>query len=779
MDDGGFGIGTSSPRVEDWRLLQGRGRYAADVALPGQAYLYVLRSPHAHARLRTLEASAARAAPGVLAVLSGAEAAADGLGGLPANIGRRRADGSPAPVPPRPLLAQGMVRHIGDPVAAVVAESLAQALDAAELVEVEYDPLPAVTTAADARAQGAPLVWPDAPGNVAFVAAQGDRAAVERAFAAAHHVARLDFSVSRVTAAPLEPRAALGLYDPGDERFIIHTSVQAPHQLKSLLAGAIFKVPEHRVRVVVRDVGGSFGMKGGVYAEFALVLWAARRLGRPVRWTSERTEAFLADEHARDNLSHVELALARDGKFLALKLDAAINIGAYPSPRSALPVNNIGGVAGVYTTPHIAATATGYFSHTQLTTPYRGSGRPEASFAIERVIDVAAAELGIDRVELRRRNLIPAGAMPFKTGLTFTYDCGEFERVMDATLALADWAGFERRRAEARARGRLRGIGIANAIEVAGGPYPTVAPENAELRAAPDGSLTLMIGTQSSGQGHETAYSQIVAGRLGLAPSRIRVLQGDTDVVAAGRGSGGSRSLPVGGSVVSLAVDKLIAKGKLLAAQLLEAAQEDIEFKDGKFAVAGTDRAVDLLSVIKAAFDPGKIPPGVEPGLAESAGFLPPAVTFPNGCHVAELEIDPETGAVQVLRYSVVDDVGRVMNPLLLKGQIHGGVTQGLGQALSEAIRYEPATGQLLSGSFMDYAMPRAADVPPFAVESHEVPTAVNPLGAKGAGEAGTVGALPCVINAVVDALAPLGIRHLDMPASPERVWRAIREAKG
>ena len=779
MNDSTFGIGTASPRVEDARLLQGRGRYAADVALPGQAYLHVLRSPHAHAKLGTIDSAAARAAPGVLAVLTGAEVAADRLGSLPANTGRRRADGSPTPVPQRPLLAQGTVRHIGDPVAAVVAESLAQAIDAAELIEIDYAPLPAVTTAAAARADGAPLVWPDAPGNIAFVVAQGDRAAVERSFAAAHHIARLDFAVSRVTAAPLEPRAALGLYDPGDERFIIHTGVQGPHQLKSLLASAIFKVPEHRVRVVVRDVGGSFGMKGGLYAEFALVLWAARRLGRPVRWTSERGEAFLADEHARDNLSRVELALDREGKFLALKLDALLNIGAYPSPRSGLPVNNIGGVAGVYTTPHIAATATGVFTHTQLTTPYRGSGRPEASYAIERVIDIAAAELGFDRVSLRRRNLIPAGAMPFKTGLVFTYDCGEFEEVMDETLALADWAGFERRRTEAKARGKLRGIGIANAIEVAGGPYPTAAPENAELRAAPDGSLSLMIGTQSSGQGHETAYAQIVAGRLGVAPERIRVLQGDTDVVAAGRGSGGSRSLAVGGSAVSLAVDKVIAKGKLFAVHLLEAAVEDIEFAGGKFTVAGTDRAVDLASVVKAAFDPLKIPAGVEPGLAESAGFLPSTVTFPNGCHISELEIDPATGATQILRYSVVDDVGRVMNPLLLKGQIHGGVTQGLGQALLEAIRYEPATGQLLSGSFMDYAMPRAADLPLFAVESHAVPTAVNPLGAKGAGEAGTVGALPCVINAVVDALAPLGLRHIDMPATPERIWRAIRAARG
>ncbi|HUI18555.1 MAG TPA: molybdopterin cofactor-binding domain-containing protein, partial [Alphaproteobacteria bacterium] len=460
-----------------------------------------------------------------------------------------------------------------------------------------------------------------------------------------------------------------------------------------------------------------------------------------------------------------------------LKLDALLNIGAYPSPRSGRPVNNIGGVAGVYTTPHIAATATGVFSHTQLTTPYRGSGRPEASYAIERVIDVAAAELGLDRVSLRRRNLIPAGAMPFKTGLVFTYDCGEFEAVMDETLVLADWAGFERRRAEAKARGKLRGIGLANSIEVAGGPYPTVVPENAELRAAPDGSLSLMIGTQSSGQGHETAYAQIVAGRLGVAPERIRVLQGDTDVVAAGRGSGGSRSLAVGGSAVSLAVDKVIAKGKRFAAHLLEAAIEDIEFAGGKFTVAGTDRTIDLASVVKAAFDPLKIPPGVEPGLAENAGFLPSTVTFPNGCHICELEIDPATGATEILRYSVVDDVGRVMNPLLLKGQIHGGVTQGLGQALLEAIRYEPETGQLLSGSFMDYAMPRAADLPLFAVESHAVPTAVNPLGAKGAGEAGTVGALPSVINAVVDALAPLGIRHIDMPATPERIWRAIREA--
>ncbi len=541
----------------------------------------------------------------------------------------------------------------------------------------------------------------------------------------------------------------------------------------------MLRVPHTQVRVVTADVGGSFGMRSGLYPEMALALWATRRLGRPVKWTASRREGFVSDEHGRDNVSTVELALGANGTFMALRVAITLNVGAYLTPRSAGPgTNNIGGVAGVYTTPVIHSQTTGVFTHTTPTGPYRGAGRPEATYAIERVIDVAARELGIDPIELRRRNLIPSSAMPYKTGLVFTYDCGDFARGMDMTLGLADHAGFEKRRLEARTRGKLRGLGVANPIEVAGGPYTAVNPDTAALRVNPDGSVTLFAGSTSMGQGNETAFAQIVAERLGVPPERIQVRAGDSDALGAGRGNGGSGALTVGGSAVTRAADKIIERGRRIAAHLLEAGVDDIVLRDGRFAVVGTDRGVAFADVARAAYAPGRLPAGMEPGFSETAAFVPPAVTFPNGCQVCEVEIDEETGAVSVVRLTVVDDVGRMVNPMLVKGQIHGGVVQGLGQGLFELVAYDAETGQLLAGSFMDYALPRAADVPSFHVDSHEVPTRVNPLGAKGVGEAGTVGALPALMNAVNDALAPLGVRHLDMPVTAERVWRAIQEAK-
>jgi carbon-monoxide dehydrogenase large subunit len=531
--------------------------------------------------------------------------------------------------------------------------------------------------------------------------------------------------------------------------------------------------------VVTGDVGGSFGMRSGIYPELVLVLWAAKRLGRPVKWTSSRREGFVTDEHGRDNVSSVELALDAGGKFLALRVTTLVDIGAYLTPRSAGPAtNNVGGVAGVYTTPAIHVQTTGVYTNTTPTGPYRGAGRPEATYAIERVIDIAARELRIDPVELRRKNLIPAQAMPFKTGLVFTYDCGDFARVMEMALALSDHAGFDQRRAEARRRGQLLGVGIANPIEVAGGPYTALNPDTAEMRVNPDGSVSLFAGSTSMGQGNETAFAQIVSDRLGLPPTLIQVFWGDSDALGAGRGNGGSGAVSVGGSAVLRATEKVIERGRRVAAHLLEAAPDDVALRDGRFIVAGTDRGVTWSRVARAAYQPRQLPPGLEPGFSETAAFTPPAVTFPNGCHVCEVEIDEETGAVRVTRYGVVDDVGRMINPMLVKGQIHGGVVQGLGQGLAEVLTYEASTGQLLSGSLMDYAIPRADDVPLFDVDSHEVPTRVNPLGAKGVGEAGTVGALPALLNAVNDALAPLGVRHLDMPVTPERVWRAIRDAK-
>ena len=624
-----------------------------------------------------------------------------------------------------------------------------------------------------------PAVWADAPDNVAFVWEAGNRDAVARGFAGAAHVTRLEFVVTRVAAAPLEPRAAVGEWDRRAGRYTLHTGIQAPHGLRQLLADQVFRVPQSHLRVITGEVGGSFGMRSGAYPEHALVLWAAKRLGRPVKWTSDRREGFVTDEHGRDNVSTAELALDAQGKFLALRVAITLNIGAYITPRSAGPgTNNVGGLAGTYTTPAIHVQTTGVFSNTTPTGPYRGAGRPEATYAIERVIDVAAHELGIDPIELRRRNLIPSSAMPFKTGLLFTYDCGDFARGMEMALKLADRSGFEKRRVEARQRGKLRGLGIANPIEVAGGPYTAMNPDTAELRVNPDGSVSLFTGSTSMGQGNETAFAQIVCDRLGVPPERVQVFWGDSDALGAGRGNGGSGALTVGGSAVTRATEKVIERGRRIAAKLLEAAPEDIVHRDGKFTVTGTDRGVTFANVARAAYVPRQLPPGMEPGFSEEAAFTPPSVTFPNGSQICEVEIDEDTGVVRIVRHSVVDDVGKMVNPMLVKGQIHGGVVQGLGQGLYEELTYDSSTGQLLAGSFMDYAMPRADDMPTFDVDAHEVPTKVNPLGAKGVGEAGTVGALPALLNAVNDALAPLGVRHLDMPVTPERVWRAIQDAK-
>jgi carbon-monoxide dehydrogenase large subunit len=748
------------------------------VNLAHQAHAALVRSPHAHARIGKIDARAALRMPGVLAVLTAAELTADRVGDLPTDRNRKRADGSPAFPTPRPALARGRARHVGDPVAMVVAETLQQALDAVGHVKVDYEPLPAVAATAAARRPGAPAVWDEASDNVAFVAQAGHPDAVARAIEQAPHVTRLDYVVTRVAVAPLEPRAAVGEYDRRTGRYTLHTGIQGPHGTRQLVAG-VLKVPLSHLRVITADVGGSFGMRSGLYPEMILVLWASKRLGRPVKWTSDRREGFVTDEHGRDNVSRVELALDRDGTFLALRVAITLNVGAYLTPRSAGPgTNNIGGVAGMYTTPVIHHQTTGVFTNTTPTGPYRGAGRPEATYAIERVIDVAARELGMDPVALRRKNLIPSSAMPFKTGLVFTYDCGDFARGMDMALSLADHGGFEKRRAEARTRGCLRGLGIANAIEVAGGPYTSVNPDTTQICVNPDGSVTVSTGSTSMGQGNETAFAQIVAETLAVPVERIQVLWGDTDALGTGRGNGGSGALTVGGSAVLRASERIVERGRKIAARMLEAAPEDIAYKDGRYSVAGTDKGVAFADVARTAYTPRQQPAGLEPGFTESAAFTPPAVTFPNGCQVCEVEIEEATGVLRIVRHTVVDDVGRMVNPLLVKGQIHGGVVQGLGQALFEDLVYDPDTGQLLSGSFMDYAMPRADDVPFFEVDSHEVPTAVNPLGAKGVGEAGTVGALPALVNAVNDALAPLGIRHLDMPMTPERIWRAIREAK-
>jgi carbon-monoxide dehydrogenase large subunit len=714
----------------------------------------------------------------VLAVLTGEDAAREGFGTFSSRVMRKRPDGRPNVVPPYRVLALERVRHVGDAVAAIVAETVAEAKDAAELIEVEYAALPSVTATADAAKPGAPVLWDDIPNNVVFVHDQGNQKGVDEAFARAAHVARFDFTVSRVTAAPMEPRSALGAWDPADQRYTLTAGLQSPHQIRSELAERIFKIPTHQLRVIAPDVGGGFGMKGSPFPELALVLWGARAVGRPVKWVSERSEGFASDHHARDNVSKAELALDKDGKFLALRVDVTANLGAYLAVSGIhCPTNNLGGLAGVYTTPHIHVHVVGVTTNTNPTSAYRGAGRPEATYALERVIDVAARDLGIDPAELRRRNLIPVSSMPYDTRFIFKYDSGDFVKNLDMALELGAWRGFEARRAEAKRHGKLRGIGIANPIEIAGGPPDVPLEEGAEIRFDPAGGVTVLMGTHNHGQGHETTFRQIMVDLLGVPYDTIRLVCGDTDQVIHGKGTFGSRSMSSGGSALVRAAEKIVARGKRLAAHLLEAAEADIEFADGAFTVAGTDKAIDIVALAQASYRIAGLPRDLEVGMTEAAVVIPAGPTFPNGTHVCEVEVDPDTGAVEIVRYSVVDDVGVMVNPLIVKGQIHGGVAQGVGQVLFEQVAYEPASGQLLSGSFMDYCMPRADDLPSIAVSSHEVPAKSNPLGVKGAGEAGTIGALPAAMSAIVDALRPLGVQHLDMPATPERVWRAIQSA--
>jgi carbon-monoxide dehydrogenase large subunit len=767
-----FGIGQGVPRFEDPRLLRGGGRYVDDITLPGMAFGYVLRSPHAHARIRAIDTAAARAAPGVLAVLTGADWRAFGWGDLPVPGGLKRRDGAPMYRPRYPALVADRVRWVGDYVAFVVAETYLEAASAAELIAVDYEPLPAVVSTAGASAAGAPLVFDDCPDNICFVHVEGDKAATDLAFAGATHVMRQHFLINRVTAVSMEPRGSIGVYSATDGRYTIYTTLQRVHPFRADLS-AIMKVPETRIRVVAGDIGGSFGMKSAVYNEVALVLLGSRLTGRPVKWISTRSEAFLSDAQARDNVIDAELALAADGTFLALRVKSVIGVGAYLQTAMPACLANLGSLAGVYRTPAIHADVTGVFTNTNPIRPYRGNGRPEAAYVIERMVDLAADELAIDPAELRRRNSIPPEAMPFKTGLTFTYDSGEFEKNMDLALRLADATGFPARRKEARTRGRLRGLGISNTIERAGAP----SFEGAEIRFDRSGTVTLVTGAVNQGQGHETTFKQIICDRLGLDPADIQYLQGDTDQVFFGEGTGGSRSATLGGSAVDAAAGKVIEKARAIAAFALKVDPGAVNFATGVFSAPGTNQTLTLKEVAKLAANPARLPRGMEPGLVETAVYRGEAENFPNGCHVCELEIDPETGSVEILRYSVVDDVGTVLNPLILHGQITGGIAQGVGQILCEDIAFD-ASGQLLTGSFMDYAMPRASDISAIAIRSNPVPTKTNPLGVKGAGEAGTVGAMPAVANALVDALSEFGVRHIEMPATPERIWRAIQGEK-
>jgi aerobic carbon-monoxide dehydrogenase large subunit len=769
-----FGIGQPVRREEDPRFLTGRGQYTDDFNPPNLAHAAVVRSHVARARIRRIDTDAAKAVPGVLAAFTAEDMS--GLGPMPILVPTlrqlERPDGSPMPIPERHALARDYVAHLGEGLALVVAETREAAEDAAELVELHLEELPPVVTTAQALTDGAPAVWQAVPDNVAFRVRLGDKAAVQQALDQAEHVVRAEIPVSRIAVNPMEPRGAIGDHDPASGSYTLISGHQNPHDLRDFLADHVLKIGRERLRVISPDMGGGFGMRADTSPEFALVLFAAERLGRPVKWIADRSETFLADPHGRDMILDVRLGLDQDGRFTGLRVDCVAALGAYLTFFSPLPTfGNLPGVAGPYTTPVIYGEVRGVFTNTTPIAPYRGAGRPEASLAIEHVIDVASREIGIDRVELRRRNLIPADRMPYQTGLTFKYDCGDFGRVFERALEVADHAGFASRRAQAEAEGRLLGLGLASTVEQSAGLFD----EAAELTFEPDGTVTLGIGTHSHGQGHETVFKQVLAERLGISFEKIRFVQGDTTKVAYGHGTGGSRASGLGSGALVRAAEAVIEKGKEIAAHLFEASAVDVRFADGRFTIAGTDRSLSLDEVARAALEREDLPEELCGGLAGAGRFKHESgPTFPNGCHVCEVEVDPETGMLRLTRYHAVGDYGTVLNPLLLEGQVHGGIVQGLGQILLEDLDYDPRTGQLRTGSFMDYAMPRAAQVPPIRFESAPVPTEKNPLGVKGVGESGTVASMPCVMNAIIDALAPFGVRTLSMPATPEKVWRAL-----
>jgi carbon-monoxide dehydrogenase large subunit len=770
-----FGVGQSVRRVEDQRLLTGTGRYTDDISLPRQSHAYFLRSPHAHARLTRIDATAARTAPGVIGIVTGADLEKAGVGPIPCMVPMRNRDGSKMTMPKRPAIATERVRFVGDIVALVVAESYAEAKDAAELIEVEFEELPSVSGTAAALEAGAAQVWDFAKNNVVFDWTLGDDKPVQAAFAKAHKIAKVDLVNNRVVPTSLEPRVAAASWSQGDGRFTLYVSSQGGHTLRKVLCEYVLKIPEQKLRVVTGDVGGGFGMKIFVYPEYAAILHAARAFGRPVRWASERGEAFMSDTHGRDHVTHAELALDKDGRFTGLRVSTVANLGAYLSHYGPFIPTLAGSnmLTGVYAIPAAFVEVKGVYTNTAPVDAYRGAGRPEAAYVIERLVDTAAREMGVAPDEIRRRNFIAPTAMPFSTPLGATFDCGDFARNLADTMRNGDAAGFAARRDASAKDGKLRGLGMAYYIEICGGG----SDETAQIRFDPSGSVTVLIGSQTNGQGHETAYAQIVSARLGVPIESIRVVQGDTDQMVYGTGTGGSRAVAVGGSAVLAASERIVNKGKALAAHFLEAAEADIEFEDGTFAIAGTDRHMAIDEVARLSHTPGKLPKGMSAGLDESANYTPPEFTYPNGCHIAEVEVDTSTGVTRVVRYTVVDDFGTVINPMMLEGQVHGGTVQGIGQALYEAAVYDGNSGQLITGSLMDYCLPRADDVPFFAFRYNEIPTKANPLGVKGAGEAGAIGAPPAIINALVDALSAHGVRHIDMPATPEKVWRVINRA--
>ena len=780
-------IGQAVRRKEDLRFLTGAGQYTDDVNPANHTHAYFLRSPHAHAKLRKVDTAKAKAAPGVVAVFTGADLT--GINGLPCGWLITGTDGKPMNEPPHPVLAQGKVRHVGDPIALVIAETPHEAKDAAELIDVDYEVLPAVVNCVAALKPGAPQIHEQAPGNKCYTWALGDKAAVDAAFAKAAHVAKVDIVNNRLVPNAIEPRAAVASYSRADDAYTLYVANQNPHVERLLMTAFVLGLPETKVRVIAPDVGGGFGSKIYLYAEETAMVWASKRVNRPIKWAAERGESFVSDAHGRDHVTHAEMACDKDGRFLAMRVVTTANMGAYLSTfASCIPTILYATLlAGQYATPVIWCEVTASFTNTVPVDAYRGAGRPEATYVVERVVHQAGVDLGLAQDEIRRRNFIRS--FPYATPVALTYDTGNYDATLDGAMAAADVAGYAARKAESGKRGRLRGIGYASYIEACGLAPSNVAGalgaraglfEAGEVRVNPTGGVTIFTGSHSHGQGHETTFAQVVAAKLGIDIDTVEVVHGDTGRIPFGMGTYGSRSLAVGGSAIVKALDKVIAKGKKIAAHLLEAAEADIEFKDGKFTVAGTDRSKAFGEVALAAYVPHNYPlDKLEPGLDETAFYDPTNFTYPAGTHICEVEIDPETGVVEVARFTACDDFGNIINPMIVEGQVHGGLAQGIGQALLEHCVYDAESGQLLSGSYMDYAMPRADDLPSFKVDTRVTPCTHNPLGAKGCGEAGAIGAPAALMNAVHDALAAVGVKHLDMPASPHRVWQAIRAARG
>jgi carbon-monoxide dehydrogenase large subunit len=779
------GIGASVRRKEDLRFLSGRGQYTDDINRPGQTHAHILRSPHAHAAIKAIDTAAARAMPGVIAIFTGVDLAAENIGGIPCGWQIHNKDGSPMAEPMHPALAIGKVRHVGDQVAVVIAETRAQARDAAEAIIVEYDVLPAAATMEQALAGGAPQIHEAAPGNLCYDWHIGDKAALDAAFAKAHKVVTFETTNNRLVPNAMEPRAAIGEYDAQSGGSTLYTTSQNPHVIRLLMGAFVLHIPESKLRVVAPDVGGGFGSKIYHYAEEAIVTWASAKVKRPIKWTADRTESFISDAHGRDHVSRADLAVDVAGRILGLKVHTLANMGAYLSTFAPCVPTYLYAtlLAGVYTTPVIYAEVKAVFTNTVPVDAYRGAGRPEATYLLERLMDVAAAELGLDRVEFRRKNFIPVDAFPYQTPVALQYDSGNYFATLDQALAAADWAGFEARRKAAAAKGKLRGIGISTYLEACGiAPSAVVGSLGARaglyevgtIRVHPTGSVTVLTGAHSHGQGHETTFAQLVADKLGVPIANVDIVHGDTAKVPFGMGTYGSRSLAVGGSAMMKAMDKIIAKGKRIAAHLMEASAEDVEFDRGTFRVTGTDKTKSLIDISLAAYVPHNYPiDEIEPGLDETAFYDPKNFTYPGGCHIAEIEIDPETGKVAMVNFTAVDDVGRVINPMIVEGQVQGGVAQGIGQALLESAIYN-ANGQLISGSMMDYTMPRADDLAPVSVATHTTLCTHNPLGVKGCGEVGAIGSPPAVMNAVVDALRDYGVRHVEMPATPQKIWNII-----